>query len=294
MVDIVHPGVYIGTDIELVIFDKYMISYRRNRQKGFLESRLFRWDEDKHVCIGICISSPTETEKHKIPMLWRTASIFHDEVVGTRKVYRKEHKVDLSKAPIYDDYEDPDIKKFIGTQISLSQEGDFVTIDFGDGIKYVAALDESLIQGLASYPLPTANENNIGTCLQMWQLGIHEEYFKLDGVSVFGGIRINTLRHMYIFELLPNSIYCRAARFIATNKGVVFNQNFRQGFEAYMIEDNNDARLPLEYDETIFSSDACVWNSRSVYWSLAAFTDNEIALHGCQGDTYYWRRTNKK
>lgn len=40
---------------------------------------------------------------------------------------------------------------------------------------------------------------------------------------------------MYIFELTPDSIYCRAARFVATDRGVVFNQNFRQGFEAYMI-----------------------------------------------------------
>lgn len=49
---------------------------------------------------------------------------------------------------------------------------------------------------------------------------------------------------MYIFELTPDSIYCRAARFVATDRGVVFNQNFRQGFEAYMIKDNREAAMP--------------------------------------------------
>ena len=74
---------------------------------------------------------------------------------------------------------------------------------------------------------------------------------------------------------------------------MVFHQNFRQRFEAYMIEDNSEARLPLPIDDALFSSEACVWNSRSVYWSLAEFREDEITLHGCQGDIYHIQRPNR-
>jgi hypothetical protein len=91
---------------------------------------------------------------------------------------------------------------------------------------------------------------------------------------------------MYIFEMTKESVYCRAARYVTCDKGMVFDQNFRQGGEAYMIDDNRTAMEELDYDEQLFSSEACVWNGKSVYWSIASMTDTEIELHGCQGDIY--------
>ena len=60
-----------------------------------------------------------------------------------------------------------------------------------------------------------------------------------------------------------------------------------------MIKDNMEAHLPLSYDESLFSSDSCAWNDRSVYWSLDSYNDQEINLHGCQGDIYHWKKPNR-
>ena len=135
---------------------------------------------------------------------------------------------------------------------------------------------------------PDIAEGNIGECLKCWNMGLKEEIIDLNGISTFIGIIVNTEKHMYIFEITPGSIYCRAARYKTTDKGVVFNQNFRQGVEAYMIEDNNAARQPLSINESYFSTDSCIWNDRSVYWSVKSYNDNCITLNGCQGDTYQW------
>ena len=52
----IKNGVYIGKDIELVVTDKYVISYRRNTQMDMLESRLFKRSGNDFSCIGICVS----------------------------------------------------------------------------------------------------------------------------------------------------------------------------------------------------------------------------------------------
>ena len=46
---------------------------------------------------------------------------------------------------------------------------------------------------------------------------------------------------------------------------MVFNQNFRQGFEAYMIKDNREAAMPLPVDESLFSAEACVCGTAEAY-----------------------------
>ena len=46
-------------------------------------------------------------------------------------------------------------------------------------------------------------------------------------------------------------------------------------------------------DESLFSAEACVWNSRSVYWSVFDYKEEEIVLHGCQGDVYHWKKPER-
>ena len=95
---------------------------------------------------------------------------------------------------------------------------------------------------------------------------------------------------MNIFEMTESSIYSRAARYKTCNKGVVFNQNFRQGLNAYMLPDNRMASEDLLVNENLFNTDACEWIERSVYWSVSSIEEDEINLHGCQGDMYKWKR----
>lgn len=287
-----RTGTYVGPDFEMVITDAYGIAYCRNRREDILESRLFKRVDHRYVCIGICQSSPTQTEQHKPPRRWRTAFAFNGKTVGQRQTLREDPDADPKAPPAYTHEVDAQIAAYIGSSLRIDGE-DRIVVTFDDDAVYTAVRDEAFTDQDLSPELPQVCAHNIGECLRLWNMGVTEEIFKIDGAPTFMGVTINTGRHMYIFEMTPSSIYCRAARFVATNRGVVFNQNFRQGYEAYMIGDNREALEPLSFDESLFASDACVWNSRSVYWSLASYDEAAITLHGCQGDLYHWKKPQR-
>lgn len=285
-------GVYVNSDIEIVITDHYMITYRRNIKKNTLESRLFKKQDGTFTCIGICVTDPAGTDMNHFPTEWKNAFVFRDSVIGLRQT-APENAEKSSKQPAYVKENDEQIKAHIGTTLDIETKENQVTVTFDDGMMYVADADEIFSQADIHPVVQSAHAGNVGECLRAWQMGVQEEIFKIGGEPTFIGVIINTARHMFIFEMTPDSIYCRAARFVAIDKGMVFNQNFRQGYTAYMIEDNNDIRKPLEYDDALFSNDACVWNSRSVYWSVDSIEDDKITLHGCQGDTYRIKKPNR-
>lgn len=261
-------GVYIGKDIELVTTDKYMIIFHR-KNEDFLESRLYQYGAHTMHCIGICRTSPPCSKMQEPPKVWQSAFIYNDPVVTIDAIIRRVFSIE---APV----------------IQYDEHG--LKVSFGDGQEYTASCDETFSMQDLSPEVPSISDSNIGECLQLWNMGLVEESIEHDGIKIFIGVTINTKKHMYIFEMTPNSVYCRAARYVAINKGVVFNQNFRQGFEAYMIEDNGDARRPLEFNETFFNQDACNWKDRSVYWSVKDYNNACITLNGCQGEAYYWKK----
>lgn len=290
----IDNGVYIGSDFEMIVTDTYIITFRRNTSSGILESRLLKSIGQKFSCIGICQSSPIETEQNKPPLCWRTAFIFDGEIVAACEMIQGKPVIENDYLPVYKKEVDEQMKSYIGSSLVMIEDNEKILVQFEDGVEYSAIMDEVLNTNSLQPMLPDITNENIGECLRLWNMGIQEEFFDIGGKSAFIGVAINTNKHMYIFEKTPDSIYCRAARFTTTNKGVVFNQNFRQGVEAYMIRDNTEARLPLVIDEAYFSNDSCIWNNRSVYWSLVSYTDSEIRLHGCQGDIYHWKKPKRK
>jgi hypothetical protein len=173
--------------------------------------------------------------------------------------------------------------------LTINVDEDTLQISFVNGILYHAKAHELFTMNDLQPYCPTPKEASVGECLLKWNIGCTETNYD----NIFSGVIINTYKHMYIFEITKYSIYCRAARYTTCDKGVVFDQNFRQGYEAYMIEDNRVAMNELEYDESLFSTDACVWNNKSVYWSTANVSEDEIELHGCQGDIYKWAKPNR-
>lgn len=273
----------------MVVTEEYIITFRRDIENDILESRLYKKRDANYHCIGICQSGPAETERHKPPKFWKTAFIYNGYPAADCMILNQDAK-NSDETHEYTTVKDKDIGQQIGSIFVTTVKGGQVIVKFQDGMDYPADLDESFTDESLCPEPPEIREENIGECLKLWNMGIREEIIDINNIPTFIGITINTSRHMYIFEMTPDSIYCRAARFAATNKGVVFNQNFRQGGEAYMIEDNTEARLPLPFDESLFSNASCVWNERSVYWSVASYSDNEIMLHGCQGDIYRWKK----
>lgn len=292
--DMIEPGIYIGTDLELVCTEGYLIAFRRNRGANFLESRLLKRTDNMVSCIGVCQSSPAEVEQFRPPRCWRTAFIYDDKISASCQIFQQGQELRYDRPPIYQTFPDAQIGAYLGSSPYFSIKDGMVLAEFGDGVLYSAVLDEVLTEdSFCPTQNPTASAERIGECLHLWSMGFQEEMAEVNGKPTFVGITLNTARHMYIFQITPDSLYCRTARYATSNKGMVFHQNFRQRFEAYMIEDNSEACLPLPIDDALFSSEACVWNSRSVYWSLAEFREDEITLHGCQGDIYPIQRPNR-
>lgn len=266
-------GIYIGKDIEIVITEKYTLVYRRNNEKQYLESFLLCTETNRCISVcraepsnGVCKTEACKSEKDFIPNIWRYA-FMHDEVISS----------------------DDEMKSILGNQIiTMIVSDNSLNVEFYDGTYFSAQTDEIFDMDEITPVCSSATKDNIGKCLQEWILGCNE----IIENNLLIGVEINTFKHMYIYQLTPDFIYCRAARYVACENGIVFNQNFRQRFEAYMITDNHEAMSELEYDKNLFNSDSCAWYDRSVYWSVFSVSENLIALHGCQGDVYEWKKPN--
>ena len=334
-------GVFIGNDIEIVITEKYAITFRRVRSQNALESCLLEKEDNtsRFSCVGICRSLPATEITYPRPQKWEYA------FKGVKKKY------DNNKT----------LAEWIGNaSTTIQQHADKIDLKFPDGDTYFASKTEKFCMDDIRPLPPSINDNNIGECLKCWQMGCYEEIIEISGKDSFIGVSINTKEHMYIFHLLPNDFYCRAARYSTCNSGVVFNQNFRQRngdfSETYMVVDNNISGDLLRIDNNSFglcqtiNDDALMSKyltdrersvicyryglngferktqadisvllgiSRSyvskiqskvlktidrmipkpsdnnIYWTVSSYTDTQIILNGCQGDTYIWNKPNR-
>lgn len=226
-------GVYISNDIEIVITDKYVMTFRRVKSQNALESCLLEKVEDTshYCCVGVCRSLPATTIAYPRPKKWEYA------FQGGKKKY----------------YNSASFVARIGkTTPTIQRQKDQMNLIFPDGDTYFAERAETFCMD-DLHPLPSPiSEDTIGACLQSWQMGCYQEVVKV-GEKNFGiSVSINTKEHMYIFQMLPSDFYCRAARYRTCNSGVVFNQNFRQRSgdfsETYMVADNCIASDPLPVD----------------------------------------------
>jgi hypothetical protein len=112
------------------------------------------------------------------------------------------------------------------------------------------------------------------------------------------GVEFNTPKHMYIFCIANNFIYCRAARYATCNKGVVFTQNFRQNFhdfegQSFAFKDNLIALNDIAISEDVFNPNQCIFSNYDIYWSVSKIETDCIYLNGCGGETYRWLRPDK-
>ena len=249
-------GVYIGKDIEVVCTDRFILIYRRYPDERRLESLLLN---SELKCVGICRTTPTEL--HPGEIIWEHALLAERVLASSDEMRALLHTEPLTM---------------------IADGDETISVKLADGTDYSAKVHERFSMDDLKPHSPTTNEAGVGECLRKWNVGLRELVFG----DRFCGITVNTWKHMYIFEMTQGSIYCRAARYATCDKGMVFDQNFRQGVEAYMIEDNRVAMNALEYDERLFNVDACVWNEKSVYWSTASVSDTLTELHGCQGAIY--------
>jgi|GEM_PF-2172540 hypothetical protein len=272
-------GNYINSEIEIVITKKYSLVYRHNIKNNSIDSYLLHTDGFK--CIGIC-----RTEQ--IPTM--DCGFKEFKYLGEQPEFIR---YALGIDENYTFATDDEMTAYMGTELfTVKCVGEEYTFTFNDGEKYILNQHECFEDGEIKSLDITANADNLSLCLQQWHLGVWELKANINGNDCTVGITINTLKHMYIFQVTDDFIYCRAARYATCNKGVVFDQNFRQNFyklqgQTGIYSDNSIAASELTYDENLFNPDTCVFGKVSIYWSVKGFEENRIFLNGCDS-TYSW------
>ena len=264
-------GIYIGKDSELGLTESAAILFFRDPQHAWLESRLYAKREGQFFCIGICRSAPALMELHQSSCRIDTVFLDRGRIRGS----------DLLMAPL------------VGTTFQLDEQGKELWVKLDAETIGPLALNESFLHDPCPGRRP-AEAGHLGECLREWNRGVIWEHIQIEGEDHEIGCQINTDKHMLIFEISPRSVYCRAARFAAVNEGVVFDQNIRQGQASFMIPDNREAAQPLIIEKQSFGRETCVWNGKTVYWSVAAYDEDHIELHGCQGAVYSWSRPSAR
>ncbi len=230
-------GVYIGKDIEIVVTERFVMTFRRVKSRNALESCLLKKiDHLSHYsCVGICRSLPATTIAYPRPRKWQYA------LQGVKRKYHNNRFLAVWLGHAYP---------------TIQEHEDRIELLFPDGDTHSAKKTEAFRVGDLDPVPPSISENNVGKCLQYWPMGCKEGIMNVGGNDACISVTINTREHMYIFQMLPHDFYCRAARYRTCNSGVVFNQNFRQRSgnlsETYMVEDNSIAGSELSVDQDSF------------------------------------------
>jgi hypothetical protein len=267
-------GSYIGEFIEVVIIKKYTLLFRNNTEKNILESYFLYTDNFK--CAGICFSETDMTTAWGL-------------MIEKNQPEKIRYAYGFNENNIY--ATDEELKNLLGKNnlISVNETNGKYEIVLYDGSRYSVEKHETYENGDIAPKSIDATPDNLGVCLREWSLGLGERHTN-DGII---GIELNTPKHMYMFQLTHDFIYCRAATYATCNKGFFFLQNFRQNFHSkagnsMMRKDNRDAlKDAAEFmDEELFDPEKCI-NSYGIYWSVHSFDKDTIIFHGCGGEEYH-------
>jgi len=266
---IVRPGIYIGKDIEIAVTEKYTLIFVA--QKGTLIS--FLAQSTNLECIHVVRTSQEGGSVKFEYLLTRQGGMNY--VRGT------------------------DLLKYQGqpaAEMSWKDGSIECAITFLDGIFHADVHEFLTLESLTPKMLP-ATEGTLAQCLNQWHLGMYEVVKTCWNQDFFKGIILNTPKHMYLYEAMEGDrIYIRAARYRCTDKGVAFNQNFRQFYVVgrqdsahhVIAKDNRIAMQELAVNEEYFHPHFCCLDENTFYWSIDSYDSGMIRLNGCGGESYHW------
>lgn len=261
-------GNYIGENIEFVILKKYSLVYIFDEIKNTIESYLLH--SDGFICKSACIFDANTS--------------FEMDGFGGILYFR-----DIEGISFFNSEE---VKRLNAISLmSLHKEDDLYRFSMFDGRTFSAIMKEKYGNGEVIPLNMIATVENVGECLKEWHQGLRE--IKIQNTVV--GVEFNTPNHMYIYNVSDNYIYCRAARYATSNKGVVFTQNFRQNLDNYRghsfaFENNLISLEDLTVLDDMFNPNQCTISNHDFYWSISNIENDCIYLNGCGGATYWWVR----
>lgn len=265
----IKPGVYIGSNIEIAVTKKYTLIFLAG--EGTLMTFLARSSDWQ--CIHVV---KTEQGQGGLKLEYLlTGQGGMNYVKGTELLKYKGQKA-----------------------VELTWKEDILRCFFPLlGEEFTAQAAEYLTEENFVPKSMDATAENLDQCLSQWQLGVYELSGVYGNKSFFEGIILNTPGHMYIYKAREGGqIYVRAARYRCDRRGMAFNQNYRQFYEADHPEsahhviaiDNRISMEELEINTDYFVPDTCNLDQNTFYWSVRNYTRNQITLNGCNGEAYYW------
>lgn len=245
---------------------EYTFVYFFNREKDLIESYLL--STDHFICRAACITKAnTWIEREKGDQI-----LFFRDIEGDS----------LSSGDIID--------KLNGISfMSVNISGDEAVFHLFNGREISTVRQETYENGTLLPSTMDATDDNVETCLREWHLGL-----KIRRINdTVAGLEFNTPKHMYIFDITDDFIYCRAARYGVCRKGVVFSQTFRQNFhdfegQSFVYDDSRIARNDVVISESLFDPQQCVFSDYDIYWSVLKVEKDVIVLNGCGGEIYKW------
>lgn len=284
-------GVWAGRDCELIRTEKFELLFVRS---GDTLSATLTSLDSKDNTLGfnvrgvVIFDSIKKQVTYKAKDLWAGEELLIDnDSVGTIVLSRREGTVirAVNRVAVRSGGE-------IVEEV-LPLEGK-MKLRTPDGHRYQLELIEK-ISIVDPYDMRMVTKNEIGLCLQEWQLGTR---LLKSGDEHVTGLLINTNKHAYVFSY-GGMIYCRAARIRSDNNGTVFAQNIRMmaktgEFTAAMDSDNVAiAKKEIVISDSLFNPSVCIYATEGIYWSLKSFEPNLIILNGCGGEDYRYERLDR-
>lgn len=299
-------GVWISKDREIIITNKFQIDFSIDSTGGIWAKLSLLEYKDSSLTI----------DTRGVVYVHGKGEILKASLRGKDQILKASLKDVLGKSDslIFNSSKDTenlvkksafDIKQADNNEIILDSPSERIAVGENGSMKIFenGSLSASLFRtetfDVSENYIPTKklSESTIKDCLRDWMLtttAIEDDR----GNNV--GLEINTKEHMYIFAISGlDDIYCRAARYATSDKGVVFDQNIRvrvdkNTWSVFSVKDNTIAAKKRNVDEKLFSPKMCVFADSGIYWSVKSVSDSLIELNGCGGEIYRWERPTKE
>ena len=288
-------GVWVNKDREIVITDRFQIDFNIDSNGGIwaklslleyrdgnliIDTRSVVYAHGKDKIMKVCLKD----------ILGKSDSLIFNTSKEIESCIKKE-AFDMKQTNNEEIVLDSPLKK-----MTVTKDG---SLKIFENDSLMASLSRIERFGISEDYIPTKklSQSTTKNCLIDWIL--RSAVIK-DGKRNNVGLEINTREHMYIFYVFGlDSVYCRAARYATSDKGIVFDQNIRMSliggeWGVFSAKDNTIAAEERSVDENLFNAEACAFTKSGIYWSVKSAADDIIEMNGCGGEIYKWERPTKE
>lgn len=251
-------GVYTSKNLEIAVTELFVLEIYCNDEKNIFGTKLYSGKNEKEL-IAICERNQIKNQ--------------------TKYAYKTKNGITVTN-----DFD-----------VLAKEIGGFFNSEDFNGLKQI---DTIKIIPNNTY-MPTVAEAGVGNCLKLWRLG---NRFNITGNNMIFTMVTNKIEYIFSIKTKDTNIYCGASVNIPYDEGLFGSgqyfrlRNFKDNSPAFCRFNcnlGNDIIIP-KFEKKEFECNHCNKTSQGIYWGLKKYTDNDIFLCGCGGDTYVFSREDTK